>query len=135
DGPASHDRLDPFEEMRSAIRHARIDQLDASFLDARTVLGMATREAGLALGRTDLGHLQAGARADMIALDLDGPGFSPVLDPDDLPGRVVWAGSPAAVRSVWVEGALVVDEHRCLTVDRAEASRQVTERARGLVSS
>lgn len=130
DGPASHDRLDLFEEMRCAVRQARIARLDASFLDARTVLGMATRDAGAALGRPDIGHLQAGACADMVALDVDGPGFAPILDPQELFGRVVWAGSPAAVRSVWVHGSHVVEDRRCTTVDRIAATREVTDRAR-----
>jgi len=129
DGPASHDRLDLFDDMRTAVRFARIAQMDASLLTARTVLAMTTAEAAAAVGRPDLGRLTPGSRADMIALDLDGPGFDPIFGADELFNRVVWAGSPAAVRDVWVNGCQVVAERQCLTIDRSEARREVTQRA------
>jgi len=129
DGPASNDRLDPFEEMRTAIRYARISVLDAAQLDARTAFGMATAEAGLALGRPDLGRLAPGARADMVAVALDRPGLAPGIGGDELLAGLVWSGSPGLVRDVWVEGAQVVRDGGCLTVDVASAAREVHERS------
>lgn len=132
DGPASHDRLDLFEDMRTAARFARLRDMDASRLSAASLLGMATREAGEALGRPDLGHLAPGAKADMIALDVTEDGFGPVLSPSELPARVVWAGSPATVRSVWVAGVQVVDDRRCTNVDQSQTAEHVVATARRL---
>lgn len=135
DGPASHDRLDMFEEMRMAVHFARVAQHEASALDARAALAMATSAAADALGRRDLGRLTAGARADMVLIDIDAAGYAPVLDAHGLIGRVVWAGSPASVLSVWVNGAQVVDGGRCVSIDRAEATAEVVARARRLAGA
>jgi 5-methylthioadenosine/S-adenosylhomocysteine deaminase len=132
DGPASHDRLDLFEDVRTAARFARILAKDASPMSAATLLGMVTREAADAVGRSDLGRLTPGARADMMAIDIEADGFDPVLAPDALVGRVVWAGNRAAVRSVWVDGTPVVVDGRCTTIDHADARRRVLEIARRL---
>jgi 5-methylthioadenosine/S-adenosylhomocysteine deaminase len=133
DGPASHDRLDMLDDMRTAIRLARIGAMDAAAMPAASALAMSTSEAADALGRPDLGRLVAGCRADMIALELDEPGFDPIFGPDELVNRVVWAGSPAAVRDVWVHGRQVVASRRCLTVDCDAARHEVTARALRLV--
>jgi len=60
DGPASHDGLDLFEDMRSATHFARIGGKDASCLDAPALLAMVTAEAADAIDRPDLGRLTAG---------------------------------------------------------------------------
>ena len=129
DGPSSHDRLDVFEEMRAAIRFARLrDGADA--MVPADALVMATREAGQVLGRLDLGHLTPGARADMVLVDTCP--LVPVVDESDLITHLVYSGSPELVRSVWVEGRQVVDHGSCTTVDIEEARSQVTTRARRL---
>lgn len=133
DGPASHDRLDLFENMRAATWYARIRGMDASTLSARRVLAMATTEAGAALGRGDIGRLTAGARADFVRLDVSASTFEPVSDPDQYIERLVWAATPESVRDVWVGGRLVVTDGVCITVDVAAARDEVAERARHLV--
>lgn len=133
DGPASHDRLDMFDDMRTAVRYSRIRQMDASALPASTVLGMATHEAAAALGRADIGRLEQGCRADFVRLDIVGPGFEPDFGPEHLVERVVWLGSPDRVRDVWVEGHQVVADGDCLTVDRAVARREVQRRSLRLI--
>lgn len=133
DGPASHDRLDMFDDMRTAIRFSRIRQMDASALSASAVLGMATYEAAAALGRADIGRLVQGSRADFVRLDIVGPGFEPDFGPEHLVERVVWLGAPECVRDVWVEGRQVVADRGCLTVDRAVARREVQRRSLRLI--
>ncbi len=132
DGPSSHDRLDPFEEMRTAIRLARLRAGNASAMTPTDALTMATREAAQGLRRDDLGHLTAGARADMVLVDTTR--LRPVADSDDLVTHLVYSGSPEAVSKVWVEGRQVVDDGRPLTVDPETARREVDERARRLAS-
>lgn len=127
DGPSSHDRLDPFEEMRAALRYARLRAGDAAVMGPVDVLTMATREAGEAMGRPDLGHLGAGARADMVLVDTSPLG--PRVEPDDLLTHLVYSGSPALVDSVWVEGRRVVSSGRPAAVDIDAARREVTSRA------
>lgn len=131
DGPASHDRLDAFEEARTAIRLARLRERDASALGPHEALRMLTREAAAALGRADLGALEAGRHADLVHLEL-GPDLGPILDPTQLVTHVVFSGSPAAVRDVWVGGQPVLVDHRLVTVDLAAARAEVTARAHRL---
>jgi len=130
DGPASHNRLDLFEEMRTAIRLARIRSAGATSLSAFEALKMMTVDAASALERPDLGRLVAGATADIMAISIDEPAFHPVVSADDdLYGRLVWSGSPWAVHSVWVGGRQVVGDGNVLTLSVADAVVEVNERA------
>ena len=130
DGPASHHRLDLFEEMRMALRLARIRSQDAAALLPHDALAMVTREAADAIGRLDLGRLAPGNPADMIAVSITEPAFGPVIPKeDDLISRLVWSGAPAAVHSSWVGGRPVMSESKVLTVEVDAARRDVTRRA------
>ncbi|HZM56260.1 MAG TPA: amidohydrolase [Acidimicrobiales bacterium] len=132
DGPASNNDLDMWEEMRLAAMLARIRERDAAVLPAATALDLATRGAGLALGRPDLGVLAVGARADMLAVTLDDPAFVPLLEDAQLIEHLVWSASSRLVTDVWVGGRQVVEAGRCLTVDVDEARHQVEARAHRL---
>lgn len=133
DGPASHDRLDLFEEMRTAIRLARLRGGDANALGPRDALRMVTREAAEAIGRSDLGAIEAGRRADLVLVRTDGPALTPVVEePDDLLTHLVWSGAPELVERVWVGGREVVRGGVVQTVDVDEAVAEVTARARRL---
>jgi 5-methylthioadenosine/S-adenosylhomocysteine deaminase len=130
DGPASHDRLDLFEDMRGALRLARLRAGDAGALAPIDVLAMATREGGQALGRDDLGHLGEGAKADMILLDVDP--MVPITEDRDLLTHLVYSGHPGLIKGVWVGGRLVVDPTGIQTVDLAAVRAEVSGRAREL---
>ena len=130
DGPASHHRLDMFEEMRMALRLARIRSQDAAALLPHDALAMVTREAADAIRRPDLGRLAPGSPADMIAVSTAGPAFGPVIPgEDDLVSRLVWSGTPAAVHSSWVGGRQVMSGGEVLTVDVEAVAADVANRA------
>lgn len=131
DGPASHDRLDPFAEMRTAIRLARLRERDASVMGPRDALWMVTREAAAAAGRADLGAIEEGRRADLVLVE-PGAAQTPVVEPDDVLTHLVWSGSPESVRAVWVGGEQVVRDGRAVNVDLDAAVAEVTTRARRL---
>jgi 5-methylthioadenosine/S-adenosylhomocysteine deaminase len=133
DGPSSHDRLDLFEEMRAAIRMARLRAGDASAMLPADALTMVTREAGAVLGRPDLGTLGPGSRADVVRIDTDG--FVPVVEPGDILTHLVYSGAPALVRDVWVEGERVVVDGVPARLDLAETRREATSRARRLAQA
>lgn len=134
DGPASHHRLDMFEEMRTAIRLARVSTGDAGALDAFHALWMSTAGAADAIGRADLGRLVAGARADMIAVRPTST-FGPMVELDEKPAeRTVWSGSRESVSDVWVEGRRVVQDSVITSADREEIQAEATRRAARLLS-
>ena len=134
DGPASHHRLDLFEEMRTAIRTARIRSGDAQAFAPADALAMTTSGAATAIGRgADLGRLAPGCWADMIAVSASEPAMHPVIESEDDPvSRIVWSGSPSAVSAVWVAGRKVVERGQILTLDVADAVAEVETRARRL---
>ena len=133
DGPASHHRLDLFEEMRTAVRLARLRGGDSSLLPPADALRMVTSGAADAIGRSDLGRLRPGAWADMTALSADYPPLHPVLPGEDDPfSRIVWSGSPAAVREVWVAGRRVVSGGEATSVDQTALLTKLNATARRL---
>lgn len=134
DGPASHDRLDLFEEMRTALRLARIRGSDASALTARDALAMVTRDAARALGRDDLGMIAVGRRADLIHVDTTDPDLAPVAEREDLRTNLVWSGSPRLVQDVWVEGAHVVRGGAHVDHEAGALAAEITVRARRLAA-
>lgn len=130
DGPASHDRLDLFEEMRMALRLARLVADDAAAVGPADVLAMATVEGARALGRSDLGRLEPECRADLIHLDISP--LYPVVEENDLLTHLVYLGTPSLVRDVWVEGRRVVDGANVTSIDFDTVRAEVTARAREL---
>jgi 5-methylthioadenosine/S-adenosylhomocysteine deaminase len=132
DGPASNNDLDLWEEVRLAAMLARIRERDPTALPAAAALELATRGAGRALGRPDLGVLEPGARADMVAVRLDDPVFVPLVEDARLIEHLVWSASSRLVSDVWVAGRPVVASGRCLTVDVERARHEVEARARRL---
>ena len=135
DGPASNNDLDLWEEMRLAAMLARLRSGDAGALPAAVALDLATRGAGRALDRPDLGVLAPGAKADMVAISLDDPAFVPLLDDAMLLEHLVWSASSRLVTDVWVAGVPVVVDREHRTVDVARARDEVGRRAARLAGS
>ena len=132
DGPASNNDLDLWEEVRLCAMLARLREGDAAALDSATAWALATRDAGRAIGRPDLGVLAVGSAADMISVELDDPVLATLLGDGQLVDHLVWAGSSRLVTDVWVAGRQVVADRRCLTVDAEAACAEVEARARRL---
>jgi 5-methylthioadenosine/S-adenosylhomocysteine deaminase len=123
DGPASNDDLDLWEDMRLAAMLARLATGDATAVTAPDVLLLATRGGAEAIGRTDIGALEAGRWADLVHMTADDVGFVAGLDVPDpqLLANLVWGAGSRAVRDVWVAGAPVLADGESTTVDEAAA--------------
>jgi 5-methylthioadenosine/S-adenosylhomocysteine deaminase len=135
DGPSSNNDLDLWEELRLAALLARVRSGDAEALPAREALALATRGGAAALGREDVGTLEAGRWADLILVRTDDPAFVPIVDERDLVSHLVWSASSRLVSDVWVAGRQVVAAGECLTVDFERAAHEVERRARRLAGS
>ena len=96
DSPSSAGPLDPFAELRSALEQHRSSAGDATWPSLMRLLRMATLDAARALGFDDLGSIDVGSHADLVAVHV-----GPCSDP--LPAYVLGA-TPADVRSVLVAG-------------------------------
>jgi 5-methylthioadenosine/S-adenosylhomocysteine deaminase len=131
DGPASNDDLDLWEEIQLSALLARLSTKDATALRAADALLLATRGGARALGRDDLGALEAGRWADLVHLDTDDFAFATGLDvPDEqLLSNLVWAAGSRRVRDVWVAGERVLADGESVRVDRSKAQAGARESA------
>ncbi len=129
DGPASNDSLDLLADQRLAAGMARLRERSATALTAAEAFWLATGAAADAIGRPDLGVLEAGRRADLVHVDTRDLVFEPVGDAADLLAHLVWSADGRHVRDVWVGGEQVVREGRSSRVDADALRADVAARA------
>src|SRR4051794_27288376 len=134
DGPASNNGLDLLADARLAAQLARLAAASATGLTAAEAFWLATGAAADAIGRPDLGRLEAGRRADLVHVDTRDLVFEPVGDLADLLAHLVWSGGGRYVRDVWVGGRQVLRKGSSTTVDREALRRDVAVRAARLAA-
>ncbi|MBN2058676.1 MAG: amidohydrolase [Candidatus Saganbacteria bacterium] len=117
DGAASNNNLDMFDEMDAVAKVHKMIKADPTVMDAQTVLKMATSEAARALGRQDIGSLAPGKTADIIILDLNKPHLLPLYN---IYSQLVYSAGGSEVESVIINGRLVMENKRVLTMDEDE---------------
>ena len=134
DGSASNDSGHLLAEVRSAMLLGRLATApgvgSGEMPTARGALRMATRGGARALGRDDIGSLEAGKAADMIAVSLDRIEYAGALH-DPVAALVMC--SPAAVDFSWVHGRPVVERGRLTGVDQEELTARHNRLARRLI--
>ena len=91
---------------------------------------MATYNGVLALGLADLGLLQPGMLADLILVDLRRPHLYPR---HDLAAHLVYAAHSADVDTVIINGEIVMEGRKVLTMDEEEVMAQAQKCADRLV--
>lgn len=127
DGAASGNSLDLFREMGFAARLHKVQPNRATAMPARTVLSLATKGGAAVLGmEKGSGTLQAGAAADILLIDQRQPHLQPWQDASTL----VYSDCGADVRTVIVNGQIVVRERVVCSVDVAEVLARVRHLAR-----
>lgn len=115
DGAASNNDLDLFREMDSAAKLHKVFSSNPAVLEASTVLRMATSLGAKALGLDSLvGSLEPGKRADMILVDLQGVHLTPRYN---LISHLVYAARGSDVRSVVVDGRVLVEQGKLVNLD------------------
>jgi 5-methylthioadenosine/S-adenosylhomocysteine deaminase len=135
DGAASNNDLDMFEEMRLAALLAKGATGDPTALPARQALAMATRMGARALHCDAItGSLEAGKRADLIVVDLDGPHNVPRFgrDPNGVYAQLVYAAKASDVVDVMCNGRWLMRDRRLLTLDEAELGSAAADIARSV---
>ena len=112
DGAASNNRLDLFQEMRTAALLAKAVAGNAQALPAHEALRAATLGGAQALGiGGTAGSIVPGKAADLVAVALRGPELAPCYDPVS---HLVYAAGREHVTHVWVSGEARVVEGRLL---------------------
>ena len=123
DGAASNNRLDMFAEMRLAALLAKASG-DAEVLPAMQVLEMTTINGARALGMDDnIGSLEHGKLADMIAVDFSAIEMQPCYDPVS---HLVYVAGREHVSHTWVAGELCYERGIHAHIDPAELKEIAT---------
>jgi 5-methylthioadenosine/S-adenosylhomocysteine deaminase len=115
DGAASNNRLDLFQEMRTAALLAKAVAGRADALPAHAALRCATIAGARALGLEALvGSIAPGKAADLCAVALHGPETQPCYDPIS---HLVYVCGREDVTHVWVGGRPVVEDRNVLRIE------------------
>lgn len=123
DGCASNNNLDVIAEMDTAAKLHKLASMDTTVMNAPTVLRMATIEGAKALGLGDMvGSLEIGKKADIIIVDTNKPHLTPLYDPIS---HLVYAARGSDVSHSIINGRLVMEERRLLTLDLSDIMGEV----------
>jgi 5-methylthioadenosine/S-adenosylhomocysteine deaminase len=127
DGCASNNNLDLFTEMDTAAKIHKLSAMDPAVLDATAILRMATIEGAKVLGMAEIiGSLEAGKKADIIVVDTDKPHLTPMYSPVS---HLVYSVKGNDVIHSIINGRLVMEERKLLTLDLEEISEIANEKS------
>ncbi|MCR4427317.1 MAG: amidohydrolase [Firmicutes bacterium] len=127
DGAASNNNLDMIEEMRLAALLHKVFTGDPTVMPAAKCLEMATAGGAACLGLQDqIGSLEVGKKADIVLVDFNSPHLTPHADPIS---HLVYAASGADVSTVIIDGTVVMEDRRLLSIDEEEILAKVEKRA------
>ncbi|WP_439107915.1 amidohydrolase family protein [Congregibacter sp.] len=126
DGPASHNTLDMFQEMKfGAITHKN-HNLDPELLTVTEMLEMGTREAAKAMHLNEAGTLAPGQLADIIVVDLNNAHCAPRYDSQ---AALVYSSRADDVVHTIVDGQVVVEHGVLQGLDLQGMLSELRERA------
>jgi 5-methylthioadenosine/S-adenosylhomocysteine deaminase len=130
DGAASWGTLDIFQVAHTA----RVGQQAVmgtpiayrNVMPSETILKVATNGGARALGiEKEIGSLEAGKKADILLVDRTQLDHMPLYDPYFVAASTVVGRD---VKTVVIDGAVVMKDRELLTVDREEIDRRLAER-------
>ena len=123
DGAVSNNTLDLFESLRLMALMQKHDAGDPEVLPIPEALDIATTGSAAVLGMGDrLGKLAPGYLADIILVDTEGTHWQP---PHSLTAGLVYSARASDVRTVMVDGRLLMRERQLLTLDKARVLSEV----------
>lgn len=127
DGSASNDQGNLILEARQAMLLQRVS-LGADAMSSREALEIATRGGADVLGRSDVGRLEVGKRADIAVWDVRGIESAGSWDP----AALLLAG-PMKARHVFVEGRQIVRDGQIATLDLPKVIERQNQLAQALI--
>lgn len=128
DGPASNNDLDMWEEMRLAALLHKGTTLDPTTVPATTALRMATLGGAEAIGLANqVGAITVGRQADIIQVRLGKAHEIPLYN---VVSHLVYAIDSQDVDTVFVDGRVLMQNGKVLTIDIDRTRRDVARIAR-----
>lgn len=127
DGVSSNDSTRMFEVMKfAALLHDISTPNCGDWPRAEEILVAATATGARSVGIPDLGTLAPGQFADLVLVDLTSTAFTPLNEPVN---HLVYCENGSSVRTVLVDGEVVVDEGRCTRIDEEQVLAETRELA------
>jgi 5-methylthioadenosine/S-adenosylhomocysteine deaminase len=125
DGAASNNDLSMWEEMDTAAKLHKVFSFDPKVVSALQAFEMATIGGAKALDLDDkIGSLETGKRADIVIVDFDGLHQTPFYN---MYSHLVYATKSSDVRTVLVDGKLLMKDRKLLTLNETLIKQQANE--------
>ena len=125
DGAASNNDLNLWEEIDTAAKLHKLISKDATVISAREALEMATIRGARAIHLDkEIGSLEPGKRADLIIVDMSSAHQTPVYN---VYSQLAYATKASDVETVIVNGRLVMQNRRVLTIDERSVRAKAVE--------
>lgn len=133
DGAASNNDLSMWEEMDTAAKLHKLTSGDPKMLSAEQAFSMATIGGARALHIGDItGSIEAGKRADIAIVDLDSLHQTPMFN---IYSHLVYATKADDVRSVIINGRVVMLDRRLLTLNESVIKRDANTYRQKIINS
>lgn len=125
-----------FYEMKVGALLNKCRFHDPTVFQAWKMLRLATIDGAYAIGMGDvIGSLEAGKKADMIMLNMQMPHMTPVVwQPlSNIIPNLVYAANGSEVELSMIDGKIVMEDRRLLTIDEQKVIREATHEGRKLL--
>lgn len=133
DGAASNNDLNLWEEMDTAAKLHKLISKDPKVLSAQEAFEMATIRGARALHLDkEIGSIEAGKRADIVIVDLDDLNQTPYYN---IYSDLVYSAKAGDVRTVIVEGRVIMRDRRLLTLNEAAIKADARKYRQRIVQS
>ncbi|MBA2734927.1 MAG: amidohydrolase [Acidobacteria bacterium] len=118
DGAASNNDLSMWEEIDTTAKLHKVFAMDPKVVTAQQAFEMATIRGARALHmEREIGSIEKGKRADLVIVDLDDLNQTPLYN---IYSHLVYATKADDVRSVIIEGRVIMRDRRLLTLDEQD---------------
>jgi cytosine/adenosine deaminase-related metal-dependent hydrolase len=123
DGAPCNNHLDIFAEMRLAGLLQKL-RYGATGLSAQTIIEMATIDGARCLNwDAEIGSLEIGKKADLVAIDMDTPHAYPPSH-DDIYAQIVYSAKSSDVHLTMIDGRICFDNGGVTGMDVSETMAQ-----------
>jgi 5-methylthioadenosine/S-adenosylhomocysteine deaminase len=123
DGSASNNNLDLFQEMDTVSKVQKLCTMDSTAMDAKNTLSLATSNNRKALHKK-IGKIEEGYIADLAVIDLNDINLIPYFNPYS---HLIYSASASNVKMTIINGKIIYENGRIVTVDEEEIKQKVRE--------
>lgn len=130
DGPASNNTQDMLRDMKVTALLHKVSTLDSTVVPANEVIKMATVYGSKVLFDPSIGEIAPKKKADLITLSLNKPHLKPTHDIQSL---IVYSANGEDVSDVFVDGKLIMENRKVLTLNEERVLSLAEKHAKDLV--